>query len=108
MTDAATLEHDVVATGQRPAAIRIAEADNVAVALRPISAGERISVGGHVVIARQDVTPGHKIALADVTVDEQIVKYGVPIGLASATIAAGDWVQFVPIERAAFEATNVN
>jgi len=92
VTDAATLEHDVVATGQRPAAIRIAEADNVAVALRPISAGERISVGGHVVAARQDVTPGHKIALADVTVDEQIVKYGVPIGLASATIAAGDWV----------------
>jgi inhibitor of KinA len=23
-------------------------------------------------------------------------------------LAAGDWVQFVPIERAAFEATNVN
>ena len=92
MTDAATLERDVVAAAQRPAAIRVAEGDNVAVALRPIAAGERISVGGHVVTARQDVTPGHKIALADVTVDEQIVKYGVPIGLASASIAAGDWV----------------
>ncbi len=92
MTHAATVEQDVVATGQRPAAIRIAEGDNVAVALRPISAGERISVGGGVVTARQDVTPGHKIALADVTVDEQIVKYGVPIGLASTPIATGDWV----------------
>ena len=71
--------------GQRPAAIRIAEGDNVAVALRPIAAGERISVGGQSPSPRaRTITPGHKIALTDVAVDEQIVKYGVPIGVASA------------------------
>ena len=92
MTQSATMERTAVDAGRRPAAIRIADADNVAVALRPIAAGERINVGDRTITARQDLTPGHKIALADVSVDEQIVKYGVPIGLASAEIVAGDWV----------------
>jgi altronate hydrolase len=92
MTNVATLERSAVGAGPRPDAIRIAERDTVAVALRPIAAGERITVGGQTVTARQDITPGHKIALADAAVDEEIVKYGVPIGRASAPIAAGDWV----------------
>lgn len=77
---------------ERPAAVRIAETDNVAVALRPIVAGERIEVEGAAVVARQDVAPGHKIALANVSPDEQITKYGLPIGLASQPIQSGDWV----------------
>ena len=48
----------------RPSAIRIAEGDNVAVALRVIAAGESVSVGGESVTARQEVPAGHKIALA--------------------------------------------
>src|SRR6185437_2453823 len=44
------------------------------------------------VVARQDVAAGHKIALEPRAVDQQVVKYGLPIGLASAAVEAGDWV----------------
>src|SRR5436305_2107462 len=76
----------------RPALIRIADSDNVAVALRPISEGEAVRVDERTVVARQSVPAGHKIALRAVELDEQIVKYGVPIGIASSPIAEGDWV----------------
>src|SRR4051812_41525533 len=76
----------------RPDAIRIAESDNVAVALRLIAAGETIAVGGESITVGQEVQPGHKIALHRIAQDEQVIKYGVPIGLASAAIERGDWV----------------
>ena len=79
-------------TTSRPIAVRIADTDNVAVALRPIAAGERVDVDGFSVVARQDIAPGHKIALEPLVVDEQVVKYGLPIGFASAPVAPGDWV----------------
>jgi len=82
----------LVATMMRPVAVRIADTDNVAVALRPIAAGDRVDVDGVSVVARQDVAPGHKIALASLAVDQQVVKYGLPIGIASAPIEPGDWV----------------
>jgi len=92
MNDAATIERDVRGVAQRPAIIRVADRDNVAIALRPISAGERVEIGGQAVVARQDLPPGHKIALMSLEPDEQIIKYGVPIGLATAAIEPGDWV----------------
>jgi altronate hydrolase len=92
MSDSATMEREGLTATQRPSAIRVAEQDNVAVALRPIASGERITVGDTTVVARQDVPPGHKIALAALEPDQQILKYGVPIGLATISIARGDWV----------------
>ncbi len=92
MSDTATLERQRVSAGQRPAVIRIADRDNVAVALRPIAAGERVETGGHVIIARQDVPAGHKIALATIAAEEQIIKYGAPVGITTAPISEGDWV----------------
>ena len=92
MNDSATLERDAVSAAQRPSIIRVADQDNVAIALRPIAAGERVAIDGQAVVARQDVPPGHKIALTSLQPDEQIIKYGLPIGLATAAIAAGDWV----------------
>ena len=92
MSDAATMETDAMGAAQRPSVIRVAEQDNVAVALRAIAAGERFEVGGRTAVARQEIPPGHKIALAPIEVDEPVVKYGVTIGLATAPIIAGDWV----------------
>jgi altronate hydrolase len=92
MTDSATIERDIVTAGQRPSVIRIADGDNVAIALRPIVAGERVEIDGQTIVARQDVPPGHKIALAALAPDQQIIKYGVPVGLATAPITPGDWV----------------
>ena len=76
----------------RPAAIRVADGDNVAVALRVIAAGETVVVAGEPITARQEVPAGHKIALVGLEPEQTVVKYGVPIGIASAPIERGDWV----------------
>jgi altronate hydrolase len=83
--------HDSTSVG-RPPLIRIAESDNVAVALRPIVAGESLIVDGVSVVAKSDTNPGHKIALQSLEPGESIVKYGMPIGIATEAVAQGDWV----------------
>lgn len=57
-------------------AIRINPADNVEVLLKP----------------RGGVPAGHKVALRDIPAGSRIVKYGFPIGVATADIKAGEWV----------------
>jgi len=81
-----------VASGTPLAAVRIAADDNVAVALRPISPGERVTLDEVSVTARAEIGPGHKIALAPIRAGDAVVKFGVPIGVATESIAAGDWV----------------
>lgn len=76
----------------RPDALRIHDADSVAVAIRPLKAGEKIEVGGSRVSVTEDVAAGHKIALRRVDAGEQLLKYGFPIGVATQEIAAGSWV----------------
>ena len=73
-------------------AIRIADKDNVAVALQPVTAGEALDIGGKKAVALQDIPQGHKIALADISRNEHVVKYGFPIGHATEDIKAGAWV----------------
>src|SRR5581483_1370113 len=92
MSTVATIDATTVNASQRPAIIRISDRDNVAIALRPIAAGERVEVDGRSVTARQDVPAGHKIALDAVEPEQEITKYGLPIGLANAAIEPGDWV----------------
>lgn len=70
----------------------ISQDDNVAVALEPVAAGETIAAGGRQLIARDPIPAGHKIALVAIGVSEPVVKYGSPIGLATAPIAAGEHV----------------
>jgi altronate hydrolase len=76
----------------RPAAIRIADGDNVAVALRTIAAGEQVSVAGDNVTARHEIPAGHKVALAPLELGQPVIKYGVPIGVACEPIERGDWI----------------
>lgn len=40
--------------------------------------------------ARQDIPIGHKIALVDLAVGDQAIKYGIPIGKVVQPIAAGE------------------
>ena len=72
--------------------IRIHPADNVAVALEDLKAGESLSLNGVSVTAAEDINRGHKIALSTIKEGEPVVKYGNPIGLAKAAIPAGAWV----------------
>ena len=70
--------------------------DNVAVALAPIAAGERVVVrapdGMCEVLAIEAIPLCHKIAVVDLSVGEDVRKYGHCIGEVRAPIARGAWV----------------
>src|SRR6187549_3747815 len=70
------------------AVFQIAPADNVAIALRPLAAGE--SAAG--VTAASDIARGHKIAVRPIAAGQPVIKFGFPIGTASRDIAAGEHV----------------
>ena len=70
--------------------------DNVAVALAPIEAGERVVVrapdGMREVLAIEAIPLCHKIAVVDLSTGEDVRKYGHCIGEVRAPIARGAWV----------------
>ncbi|MBR4662032.1 MAG: altronate dehydratase [Clostridia bacterium] len=68
--------------------LKINAKDNVAVALAPLRAGEeRLGV-----VLKDDIKRGHKFALSAIAEGENVIKYGSPIGRASAPIAPGEHV----------------
>ena len=72
--------------------VRITPRDMVAVALKPLQAGETVSCGGGEITLREDLPMGHKAALRDIRRGEAVIKYGYPIGEATADIPAGGHV----------------
>lgn len=73
-------------------ALKIHSADHVATLLEAAAAGETIEADGIPVVVRADIPKGHKVALRDVAVGENILKFGFPIGRATAPIEIGDHV----------------
>ena len=71
------------------AALVISERDNVATALETLEPGRRVSIGQSQLVVRERIPHGHKVALTDIVAGQPVVKYGSPIGLASADIPAG-------------------
>jgi altronate dehydratase len=71
------------------AALVISERDNVATALQPLDDGRVLEIGAAAITVREAIPPGHKIALRAITAGEPVIKYGSPIGLATADIPAG-------------------
>ncbi len=74
-------------------AVVLNAADDVAVALRDLRAGERVRIKGTAGLAELavlgDVPLGHKLARRAIASGEIVRKYGEPIGGATAAIAAG-------------------
>lgn len=68
--------------------IRIHEADDVAVALQDVPAGEAFQG----VTAREPIPKGHKLALRPIAAGQSVIKYGLPIGRATQSILPGQWV----------------
>lgn len=66
--------------------------DNVVVALHPIPKGETVSEGDLSVTVNMDIPQGHKIALVDLKKDENVIKYGAPIGHVIEEVKRGDWL----------------
>lgn len=62
--------------------------DNVAVVLRPFTKGEVIEG----ITLLEDIPQAHKVALKPIKENEDIIKYGNPIGHATKDIAAGEHV----------------
>ena len=72
--------------------IQINPADNVAVAVQLLKAGEKLSIGeivpfSHIgaitenfIEVKEEIPAGHKVALCDFAVGDNIIKYGCPIG----------------------------
>ena len=74
-------------------AIVINPADNTAVAVGSIKAGESfITAGGQKIMTKADIAPGHKIALRDIPAGGDVIKYGYPIGRATVSVTAGEAV----------------
>ena len=69
--------------------IKINSADNVAVALSNVTAGEECRVGDVIITTREDIPAGHKMALCDLSEGEDVVKYGFPIGHLLKAVAKG-------------------
>jgi altronate hydrolase len=66
--------------------------DDVAVALTALARGARAEAGGRTIELRDDIKEGHKVALRDMEAGETVRKYGWPIGILTAPVAAGGHV----------------
>lgn len=76
----------------RKKALKISPRDNVAVALVPLAAGSVVTIEGEEYPVLEDIPFGHKLALQKLATNQDIIKYGYPIGHATCKIAAGQWV----------------
>lgn len=72
--------------------VQINAADNVAVAIIPLLAGDKLRIDDREITLLEDIPAGHKVALKSFARNEHIIKYGFPIGHASQTIAEGTWI----------------
>ena len=71
-----------------PRSLRLSPDDNVVVAVDQIAQGA-IAAG---TTARERIPRGHKMAVAAISADEPVKKFGQIIGFAAKDIAPGDWV----------------
>ncbi len=72
--------------------IRINDNDNVAVAVKAVKKGTVVTVGDKKIEVLQRIPAGHKMAIEPIKDVEPVIKYGYPIGNATADIMPGEWV----------------
>ena len=70
-------------------ALVITPRDNVATALEPLEAGRVLEIAAERITIVEATPRGHKIALRLIRAGEAVLKYGSPIGTATADIPAG-------------------
>ncbi|MFV0470274.1 MAG: UxaA family hydrolase [Dysgonomonas sp.] len=72
--------------------LKINPNDNVAVAIQDLNPGDQLDVNGVEVAIIDAIPTGHKFALRNIAVNENVIKYGYPIGHATQDIKAGQHV----------------
>ncbi len=66
--------------------------DNVGVLLEEGRSGDRVMYRNDSIKLLDDIEFAHKVALADISVNQPVVKYGHEIGHAEKEIRRGEWV----------------
>ena len=74
----------------RRTALKIAAADNVAVALTALNVGEQVELAGKTYTLTSDVAAKHKFALKDLRVRDTVIMYGVVVGEAVLPVLSGE------------------
>lgn len=72
--------------------LKIHSLDNVAVAISNLPAGEVVMVENVNITLNEEIPAGHKFALKDFEQNENVIKYGHPIGHTTKSIKQGDWM----------------
>jgi altronate hydrolase len=72
--------------------------DNIAVAARNVPAGTQVTGGGALVVAREAIDIGHKIATRNIARGASVKKFGQTIGFATCDITPGSWVHTHNVE----------
>jgi flagella basal body P-ring formation protein FlgA len=80
------------------AVMKLSPPDNVAVALRPLKAGEVVMLDGVALTISRHIAVGHKLAARAIAKGEVIVKYSCPIGTATTAIKPGEYVHTHNVE----------
>ncbi|HVV44057.1 MAG TPA: UxaA family hydrolase, partial [Bryobacteraceae bacterium] len=72
--------------------VRLHPSDNVAVVRVPLSVGTEVRVGGETFTAKNNIPPGHKVAVKTIRAGENVIRYGQRIGRAKCDIAIGEHI----------------
>ncbi|GAB6011210.1 UxaA family hydrolase [Viscerimonas tarda] len=70
----------------------ISLSDNVAVAIEDLKEGDVVTVNASAITIKNQIDTGHKFAIRPIKKDENVIKYGYPIGHALSDIAVGEHV----------------
>ena len=73
-------------------ALRIHPADNVATAIADLRTGDMLPADDAIVRLREPIAAGHKAAITAIGRGSAVIKYGFPIGVATADISPGTHV----------------
>jgi hypothetical protein len=78
--------------GKLPPLLLLHPDDNILVARRDITKGERVDIDGESFLMPVAVELGHKLARRALAPDERVLKYGAPIGSMTVPAARGEHV----------------
>jgi hypothetical protein len=85
------MAHSIVEdAGSDPRLLLLDPRDNVLVTKARLVAGEVVRVSGESVSIAADIALGHKLARHDIPAGSRVLKYGAPIGSATAAIRLGE------------------
>jgi SAF domain len=79
-------------SGELPPLLLLHPDDNILVARRDISAGERVELDGESFVIPAAIELGHKLARRALDADTRVLKYGAPIGSMKMAVARGEHV----------------